>query len=318
MRYKQIFSNICRITSIKTDDSTSGAVFLLRSWQLLLLSSMLQIIESIHDFSIADDSHSIQLFNSVNGIILASYLIVLFLSFVKSSFFVAAPLVAIALTLIRHMNSFPFGANHFHLNNLLLYVSSMGLIIGHRNKLKNDYESFHDLIFWDAIYFTRWTVIYLMLWTGLNKLIYGTYFYGQFLAMTLKNQPRFQQFYGILLSQDELRILTNTEYGPFRFNSFLLIFISNMIYISEIVTGILLLLPKYRKFGAIMTITILIGIELVARELVFGSLMFHITLTFFPSTFLNRGFFMSAFMYILVGVYFLLRITNQIPDLGIT
>lgn len=154
--------------------------------------------------------------------------------------------------------------------------------------------------------FLRWLGVYTMLFSGLRKLLSGTYFQGTFLASRM-HEERFFIFFRPLLDSNEMThlhtLLLENSAGPFRFESPFAILVSNSVWLSELVAGIMLIFARTRTSGAILAVLVLVGIEVIARELVFGFLALNIYSLFFPEMWVRRLVLLSCFSYLMmVGV----------------
>lgn len=109
-------------------------------------------------------------------------------------------------------------------------------------------------------------------WSGVQKAWAGTWTHGQLLAYEIGHSRRFGHMLGWLTTRSELRALRND--GPFWGNATLTVLGQSM-WILEICVGIgLLVAPlRVRKYCVWVAIGLLLGIEVVARESVFGILM---------------------------------------------
>lgn len=196
----------------------------------------------------------------------------------------AASLVALALAILKGAVVFPHSSNHFLLEFLCLLFA--GLACWRRED--------------DLVVFVRGLralPVIVLLWSGVNKAIYGTYFGGAFLATALPGAG-FANVFGLLLGEAELaRLLATRPPGPYLFTSPLALLASNLVWIGEIVCGALLLWPRARRLGLLGAIALLLGIELGAFEVMFGTLMLNLLLLFAPAVWTRRAFLASAVFY---------------------
>ena len=72
---------------------------------------------------------------------------------------------------------------------------------------------------------------------------------------------------------------------------------SNGVWLGEIAAAVLLLIPGLRVFGAALGLALLLGIELGARELMFGVLMTNMLALFAPVVWSRRLLPTSAAFY---------------------
>ena len=117
---------------------------------------------------------------------------------------------------------------------------------------------------------TRWLCVILFSSSGLQKIFYGAYFGGSFLAR-LTRDDRFGWFLDLTLPQHELARLAALNISePHFLISVSGIVVSNGIYLSEIACAVLLIIPATRKLGMFAGILVLLSVEVVAREWGFG------------------------------------------------
>ena len=156
----------------------------------------------------------------------------------------------------------------------------------------------------------RWLPVLVFFWSGLNKLIYGTYFNGAFLASWMPNRS-FALVFGLFMPDAELqRVLATEPPGPFELQSLPALAVSNAVWFGEIAAAPLLLIPRLRMLGLLAGLLLMVGIEAGAREFLFGFLMLNIMALYLPPRWSPRLLFTSA------GVYALLVATRAVlaPD----
>ena len=71
--------------------------------------------------------------------------------------------------------------------------------------------------------------------------------------------------------------------GPFRLNGLVPTVLSNLVYVAELACAGLLLAPRTRLVGVAASLGLLVGIEVFAREVFFGSLQMTVVLLFAPT-----------------------------------
>lgn len=169
----------------------------------------------------------------------------------------------------------------------------------------------------------RWFVAVFFLYTGVQKLLYGYYFQGQFLAFVAATEERFAILFRWFIPDAEFeRLLSYNEInratgepllinrgtmpgkmrpvlgaGPYIVDSLLFKLLSNAVYLFEIVAGALLLVPRVRTLAALGAMAFVVLIEIGARELTFGLLMFNLLFVFLEGAWNKRLF------WVLVGGY---------------
>lgn len=137
----------------------------------------------------------------------------------------------------------------------------------------------------------RWLVVLVLVTSGLQKLVHGYWLQGHYLAFSAWT-PSFRPVLAFLMPADELARLAGYRReigdGPYLVHSLRLIAASNAVWIGEILGGLLLLAPRLRTLAVGVTILLLAGIEIGARELFFGVLFGHMTLLFLPGDVTSR------------------------------
>lgn len=112
----------------------------------------------------------------------------------------------------------------------------------------------------------------VLFWSGVQKLLGGTWTNGQLLAHEIGHSPRFWQAFGWMTDRAERHAYRTS--GPFLGNTSLMV-MSHFVWILEIAVGLGLLTSRapMRKTAAIVALFLIAGIEVVAREGVFGIIM---------------------------------------------
>jgi len=133
----------------------------------------------------------------------------------------------------------------------------------------------------------------ILFYTGFQKLIYGQYFDGQYLAFAVATEDRFATFLQIVIPADEFERLRNLDpntigSGPFRFETPWLVAATNAIYIVEMGLPALLQLRKFRTAACLAAIVLIMLIELGAREIIFGVLFISLAALHFEKNWVGR------------------------------
>lgn len=132
----------------------------------------------------------------------------------------------------------------------------------------------------------RWLFLLAFVWAGVQKLLYGYWWGGEFLAHEIARDPSFAQLFGPLLPAGELERLrglgSEPGAGPFRVDSALLVLVSNGAWLAELALPPLLFHDRTRALGVAGCLGFLVAIELAAREIFFGALMAGLALLFLP------------------------------------
>jgi len=151
----------------------------------------------------------------------------------------------------------------------------------------------------------RWSCVLLFLHSGVQKIIYGAYFNGSFLARRI-HDDRFAWVLDLALPRAEFVALhTADPLGPMVFESVGGLLLSNAVYLSEVGCALLLSIPATRRLGLVASILTVIGIEVVAREVGFGLMFILMLLLFRPQTYAGRG--VVAFV---IGAHLALGVTE--------
>ena len=128
----------------------------------------------------------------------------------------------------------------------------------------------------------RWTTIIVLFYSGLQKVLYGRYFDGQFLAWVTANDGRFAQLFQFIIPAREfqrlLAIVPEVGAGPYRVDSVWFVVVSNGVYLFEMIAPVLMLFGRTRAAAAIAGIAFIAMIEAGAREFVFGAYMINLLL----------------------------------------
>ena len=119
----------------------------------------------------------------------------------------------------------------------------------------------------------RWIVVTVLFYSGLQKLVHGYWFRGQFLAYSAWRE-HFRAALETVLPGAELERLSSYTAavgdGPYLVSTPTLAVISNAVWILEIALAVLLIPRTTRKFAWIAACTFVLATEIVARELMFG------------------------------------------------
>jgi hypothetical protein len=132
----------------------------------------------------------------------------------------------------------------------------------------------------------RWTTGVVLFWTGLQKLLYGSYFHGQYFGWLVANDERFARGLALLVDSEELARLSklgpvSSEIGAYRVDSLPLLVLANGTMLFELAAPFLLWWRKTRRWAVAAVVVFIVGVEAVARELLFGILFLNL-LALFP------------------------------------
>jgi len=175
-----------------------------------------------------------------------------------------ATAVALIVLLVRFVSEFPLVSNHSYLEGILL---SLYLWIDSSRLEERE-------LFLQAC---RWLAVIIFFYSGVQKLWYGEYFDGRYLAYLCTIAPRTRAGFELFVSSEELSRLvsygTQAGSGPFVISSTIFKVISNSAWISEIMLGLLLLWRRVWPQAIVFGIFTVFVIEFIAREFIFGILM---------------------------------------------
>ncbi|MEZ4880739.1 MAG: hypothetical protein R2801_11315 [Chitinophagales bacterium] len=236
----------------------------------------------------------------VFGIIL---MVVLVFSIFKPSLNVIkiALIMGLSMLLYKLYTSFPQNSNHFYIETILCIC----LLLFLTKKINDERISILN-------HFILLITVFVLVGSGVQKLLAGTYIDGSFLASQIKFNALFSNFFALIAPNEVERISTQSIETPFYFKNKMLILLSASIPIVEIIAGGMLVFKKTRFIGVVLGVLTLIGIEIVARELMFG-LLFITLITFqLPDRWFTKlvPFYATA--------YFLMIIAKLIhPELNI-
>ncbi len=182
-----------------------------------------------------------------------------------------ATAAVLLLLLARHITNFPVVCNHSYLEVILL---SLFLCLD-TSKAKEK-ELFLQTC--------RWLTVILFFYSGVQKLWYGEYFDGRFLAYLAAMADRTRTGFELFIPPEEFSRLaayaTQAGSGPFLIDSAIFRILSNSAWISEIVLGLLLLCRRLWFLAVVFGIFTVFIIEFIAREFVFGVMMVSLLFLF--------------------------------------
>lgn len=185
----------------------------------------------------------------------------------------AAAAAALGVLTIKLGASFPGTSNHFFIEWLCVALFVLCAA--------DDAEERRLLL--TAV---RWLTVIVFFYSGLQKVLYGTYFDAQFLGYAIGSKPSFGWLFGWLVPADELARLralhpTGVGSGPYAIRAPLAVLAANGVYLFEMLAPVFLVWRRTRALAAVATIAVVAAIELGARELMFGALFVNLLLLFF-------------------------------------
>jgi hypothetical protein len=211
------------------------------------------------------------------------------LSLVPSVAFIG-PRVAVPALLLQLAVTFPLTDNHFFIELLAVTLLS---IVG-SNAARDSVLALRGLLWMTALIFFH---------TGLQKVLYGHYLHGDFIAFMIGRGGRFADLFAFLLPTDAIARLQSynpvlTGAGPYRVAAPLLVAVSNLIYAMEMILPPLFMVRSTRTAAAGTAILLVAAIEFGAREMAFGLLFTNLLLLFLPGPWNRRLFPFLAVLYL--------------------
>jgi hypothetical protein len=197
------------------------------------------------------------------------------------------------LFLLSALVGFRFPTLKSHCLMLTLGVTSLWLILAWPNFANHLFLEWSVLLFLTlcrndnrlGLNGIRWLVAIIFFYSGLQKFVMGHYFEGQFLLVRIAMSPKFRAFFEFVLPDEEVTRLVEmgglVGTGPYATSDTFFLLISNSIWIGEMGVAVLLVFSRWRKVALFAGIFIVGGIELGARELVFGALFSVLLLVFY-------------------------------------
>ena len=133
----------------------------------------------------------------------------------------------------------------------------------------------------------RWMIAVMMFYTGLQKVLYGTYFDAQFLSVQIMLKDAFANVFGLMIPAEELQRLQSIRWnvmgsGPVSSDAPLLLLASNAVYLFELAIPFALLWHRTRAAAVIALLVFTVAIQSGAREAFFGGLLVSSCLLFWP------------------------------------
>jgi hypothetical protein len=180
--------------------------------------------------------------------------------------------LACLLQAARVVRDFPATANHSYLQLVLLVLAALlsGASPAERVQLLSSYRLIAAAVLFHA---------------GVQKVLYGMYFDGRMLAVLISLHERYQLAFGPIIGASEVARLDALSThvagsGPFLVDSMPLIVISNITWLAELALGAWLLTAN--RWAPWLAALLIVGIELAARETVFGVVMLGLFALFLP------------------------------------
>ncbi len=138
----------------------------------------------------------------------------------------------------------------------------------------------------------RWVTVVVLFFSGLQKLLHGYWFRGQFLAWSIWRDNFRVALEPLLPAGEASRLLelgSAAGSGPYLISSPTVLLLSNAVWSAEILLAVLLVPRRTRSFAWPGAVLLVVLTEFVARELMFG-VEFVAALMLFASSGLLRRF----------------------------
>jgi hypothetical protein len=165
-----------------------------------------------------------------------------------------------------------------------------------------------------------WLAAIVLFMSGLQKLLHGCYFQGEYLAYMVAGTDRFRDFFSPILSAADLEHLRSLHGameavpfqfdqpigpmpGPYRVDSPLFVIVSNAIWIGEMTVPMALLWRRVRPVALVAAVLLMLGIVASSREFFFDTLFLNLLLLYARAP-VNRTLLpvsIATYVYYLLG-----------------
>ncbi len=203
------------------------------------------------------------------------------------------PRLALAGLALQLALTFPLTDNHFFVELLAVLLVTL---VGRHPKCDETL----------VLRGLMWMTALILFHTGLQKVLYGHYVHGDFLAFMVGRGGRFADLFAFAIPADEIARLQSynpilTDAGPYRVSEPVVTILSNAIYVLEMGLAVLLMWGRTRAVAACTSILLVSVIQLGAREVVFAMLFVNLLLPFLPGPWNRRllPFFAVAYLWAL-------------------
>lgn len=150
----------------------------------------------------------------------------------------------------------------------------------------------------------RWIAVLIFFWAGLQKVLHGLYFRGEFLTwMVAQGVDRWAQVFGWIIPDAELERLRSiprymTGAGPYRVVSLPFVLAANAVWVGEIALAVGMLFRRAREIAALAAIALVFTIQLAPREFMFALLYTNLLLLFVRGEWNRRLLPVFLFIYL--------------------
>jgi hypothetical protein len=187
---------------------------------------------------------------------------------------------ALPVLLVQLAWTFPLTDNHFYLEVLCVVLLAL------RDARGNDAD---ERLVMQGL---QWLAVVVLFHTGLQKVLYGHYFQGDFLAFMVGVGDRFADPFRLVLPAEEVARLQSYDplrvgAGPYRVDSVAFLVASSTVWLLELLLPMPLIVRRTRMLAACCAIAFVLTLQLGARELGFAFLFSNLLLLF-PSGDWNR------------------------------
>ena len=142
-------------------------------------------------------------------------------------------------------------------------------------------------------------------YAGVQKVLLGTYFSGQYLAYKTYMAPRFRSFAFLWCSTEEFNALISLRWPPhaglggFKLKTWYGLLVSNATWVLEVLLPFLVLFARWRSFWVLVTIVFVGLFQLAALELEFFLVMAILLALFFERPYEKALFGCSVVLLVL-------------------
>lgn len=182
--------------------------------------------------------------------------------------------VALPALLAQLALTFPLTPNHFFLE---LYATAVLALA--------DRDGRADAVVLAGL---RWLTAIVLFVTGCQKLVYGHYWHGDFLAFMVGRGDRFADLFAWVLPAADVARLTSYDAfrggsGPFRVTSAPFVFLSNLVWVAELALPFGLITARARGAATVAAMLFVAALQLGAREAGFAILFLNLLALFAPA-----------------------------------
>ena len=192
-----------------------------------------------------------------------------------------AAALAFPLALFGAVTLFPLLPNHTALASMLLGLLALLDTEGEEGEL--------------LLTTVRWMTVLIFVWAGVQKVVHGMYFRGEFLAWMIAHGPEaWRSFFGLMVPADEIARVASLprfglDIGPYRIASLPLVFASNAVWAGEIGLGVAMLWQRLRPLAALAALGLVLLIQAAPHEWMFALLYSELLLLCLPGAVLARA-----------------------------